>query len=664
MSVSIKNNDRVWSFDVFDTVLTRKVGAPRSVFILLGLLARNKGYITMTAGDFASERALAELQARRRLHYEVTLQDIYKQLSRNISLSEQDSSELMNTEMLLETRLIEPIPEICEQIKQLKNAGQNIIFVSDMYLSAEFIKQQLRHNGVTDGNEPVYVSCDHKKSKRCGSLFKHVLTAEKLNPRRIVHRGNSFADDVKMPNRLNITTMPYYQANLNRYEKILESYADATEGLSSLMAGASRKVRLSSNYSSDRNNVLRDVAAGVAGPVLAGYVLWILQNAVRNGYERLYFLSRDGQILSQVAKRLAKKLGYNIEFRYLYGSRQAWHIASVANITKQEQEWIFRVTDIYTIEQILNRVCMKPSEIRDVLEKLGFTEESWARQLTWFERKRIRGLAENVEFVNKVIKKANERRTILLDYLKQEGIADSAKSALVDLGWGGRMRNSLCAVLGNLGRAPIDGFYFGLSSGNANGNNGARLAYFLDTRAGRSCTDPIPKIATIMEMFCAANHGQTVGYECRDNLIVPVFDNTHANAVVNWGVKTVQKSICNFIDNIDFSVSCASSFQNLLPCSHELLKAFWLKPATAEAAVWGEFPFEDEQTGGHYFQLASAYTASDIKKVFLNGALDKHSCQWVVGSLILSSFVNRLACAIAAKLGRILRETVKLFIRR
>ena len=47
---------------------------------------------------------------------------------------------------------------------------------------------------------------------------------------------------------------------------------------------------------------LRDVAAGVAAPMLVSYAAWILRDAARRGLARVYFLARDGQVLFEIAR--------------------------------------------------------------------------------------------------------------------------------------------------------------------------------------------------------------------------------------------------------------------------------------------------------------------------------------------------------------------------
>ena len=57
----------------------------------------------------------------------------------------------------------------------------------------------------------------------------------------------------------------------------------------------------------------------MAGPALAGYVLWVLERSFEMGLKRLYFISRDGEIMLEMAQRLLPAFwpDATMELRYL-----------------------------------------------------------------------------------------------------------------------------------------------------------------------------------------------------------------------------------------------------------------------------------------------------------------------------------------------------------
>ncbi len=59
-----------------------------------------------------------------------------------------------------------------------------------------------------------------------------------------------------------------------------------------------------------------------------GFAAWLLQRAQENGVKRLYFMSRDCQLVGKVAGTARPAVHGGIECRYLYVSRQALFLPS------------------------------------------------------------------------------------------------------------------------------------------------------------------------------------------------------------------------------------------------------------------------------------------------------------------------------------------------
>src|SRR4051812_14193011 len=97
------------SFDVFDTLVTRAVGHPLSVFLLLGRTPVVAELTGCSPEEFARLRRAAEQRARGGRD-EVTLQQIYTELSVGLGLSSVHAAILAESEVALERRLSRPVP--------------------------------------------------------------------------------------------------------------------------------------------------------------------------------------------------------------------------------------------------------------------------------------------------------------------------------------------------------------------------------------------------------------------------------------------------------------------------------------------------------------------------------------------------------------------------
>jgi hypothetical protein len=77
--------NKLASFDVFDTVLTRVVGSPRTLFLLLGKRLAGLSIIDCTPETFTRARINAERYALKKSGEEVTLRIFTQNLELHLS---------------------------------------------------------------------------------------------------------------------------------------------------------------------------------------------------------------------------------------------------------------------------------------------------------------------------------------------------------------------------------------------------------------------------------------------------------------------------------------------------------------------------------------------------------------------------------------------------
>ncbi len=135
-------------FDVFDTVLTRAVGSPETVFLLLGRRLYQESLIACTPEAFARARLDAESRAHRNVGARCTIDSIYGELKSALRLTEVECERLRKLECSVEEEIMRPVPGAFERIEQARALGQRVVFLSDMYVSSEFIRQQLIRYGM------------------------------------------------------------------------------------------------------------------------------------------------------------------------------------------------------------------------------------------------------------------------------------------------------------------------------------------------------------------------------------------------------------------------------------------------------------------------------------------------------------------------------------
>ena len=664
---------QIASFDVFDTVLTRAVGSPSTVFLLLGKRLTNMSLIQCTPEAFARARIAAERRAYENASEadKVTLRQIYAELGTALRLTETQQDQLMHLEWALEAELIRPVPSARDRVQAARDRGQRVVFISDMYLPSEFIQKQLARQGLWMDGDNCYISCEHGKSKASGELFRALLHCEGVSSELVSHCGNNPKADVQAAKRVGLQAELFLEGNLNRYEQILESYAWATEGLSSAMAGASRLARLTIPASDPKQEALRDVSAGVVAPVLVGYTLWILQRAQQLGLKRLYFLSRDGQILLEIARRLANKLNVSCELCYLYGSRQSWNLPAITSIDEEQLSWSWDSTDFFSVQSWLSRVCIEPEEIKESLNSIGLTEKDWSRNLRRRERRALRAaVQEDGRLQQLILQRAAQKRQLMIEYLRQEGLLDSTDCGMVDIGWNGSMYYSLATVVAAAGGTPPVGLYFAMT-GNKPLDTRFRIpeTYFFNERLGvgfinvpggknleilRETKYPWRGLVTILEIFCYADHGTVVGFAEEGGRVHPVLKEERNQPAIDWGLSTVRKTVYCFIENLLLDSSLVNPQADVRTALAEIIKSFWLNPSPNDAMAWGNVPVEDglgEET--YWNPLASSYRWTHVARAFRTGKIYKpHRHLWFEGAMALTSPVIRIALQAAIRFRR------------
>lgn len=594
---------QIETFDIFDTVLTRRVGNPRAAFLLLGQRLALKGIIGCSAESFARQRTAAEVRAFRNaggLNSSVNLGTIYAELRSSLGIDNATHGKLLAEELDLETDLLVPMSDGLQRISDARSDGREVAFVSDMYLPSWFLRQTLESFGMIEDTDALIVSNEYSASKASGALWPHVLRELDVEPSQVHHTGNDDKSDVKTPRRAGLRATHVDAGNLNRYETMLEQSSFETDGLSSLLAGASRRVRTELHVGTNHDRAIRDVTAGVITPFLVGNVLWILRQAMESHTEKIFFIARDGQIMLDIATQLAPKIGYTGELNYMYGSRAAWLLPSLTNLDDESIASAVALggdVDVVTLRLIIHRFGIEPSALEPHLTRADMPESTWDTPMTIEQCKALRQtLRTDQALSGTILELATHARARMLTYLDQVGALTSAPIAIVDQGTGSTLFNAISSVLQTVGQRPPQAFYFGLRSDAPDQGFGYPETYIRDevTRTGFLKT---PGLLTLVEMACTADHGSVTGYSEVDGRVVADLSEDRNCAVMDWGFETLRKTVNATVRELCATPVPLPRHVDLRPASLAVFDAFWNSPTRAEATAWGQYPFEDGWSG-------------------------------------------------------------------
>lgn len=580
------------SFDVFDTCLTRIYARPGDLFLGLGRRLKESGLWNDSPSRFMELRIAAEREARQAAApREIRLAEIYQQLAARCCLEPETVEAMNREEIALELSALKPVPEIQSRIQGLHAAGERVIFVSEMYLPASVIQKALEAAGIWKDGDRLYVSSENGLQKGRG-LFKLMLESEKIAPHAVSHTGDHPRADVEHPRAAGMEARLFTGTGLNRHEKTTrDQCASGAEEAASLIAGASRLARLE-GWQRAENRAFWDVGASVAGPVLGAFVDWTLRQAEASGVERLYFIARDGQILLRLAKQLPAS--QRIDCRYLYGSRQAWHLPGITSLGDDDLSWILMACHGLTFERVLRRLDLSYEEVREAsggdlllpARDQPLCGEDSQSLRPWLLSPAIKSLIE---------RKAAETRKKALGYFAEQGLLDSeVRWGIVDIGWGGNMQRSLRRILTAENRCPAEGlvgFYYRLYGTFSAPDLGFS---FLTAVTTPEKTAEVQTGGFMLELLTRADHGGTLGYAWNGTRHEPVLNHGDLENGILHGTDEQQAGAEWFMKHLvsygaDHALSAASIFEAFIDfCNH---------PGRDEAAAYGELAFQSDQTG-------------------------------------------------------------------
>lgn len=617
--------EKIYSFDVFDTCLVRTFANPADLFYHLVerilCLTHGNGSLRQKYGrEEISELAKARIAAEKLAHTlksreDITLADIYLQLSEltNWGIS---VDEMLREEIKIEIETARPVVEIRRRVEKLQAEGKKVIYISDMYLPVEVVREMLVRCGYHVPAGHLYVSNELGLTKSSGNLYKHVLASEGISAKQLLHCGDGIKTDFLGARKAGVRAELINFTHLNRFEKAILKVPSAMPWISSQIAGISRATRLAFT-GPDNLKESAGIASSVIAPLLTGFVSWVLQDAKKRGLERLYFVARDGQILHKVAQELTRGMD-GPEVNYLYGSRQAWYLPSAFSVNRQELEFVLFTGQSSAPRHNLKRLKLTPEELAVPLARYGFPPQTWDQQLTDDQTERFWKFVEDPEVAPIILNKATEARRIALDYFEQEGLLKDDKWAIVDVGWTLRTQGSFRKVLASAGQSHTLGYYLGITKSRFSAlSYGQGRAYLLEEAEDEMDTGMqavFQNKGLIDQVFTMADHGSTKGYVRNGDRIIPDLADLPPHPKREAFLVAVQSSVVNFAREF-VKADLLAYDSELHGCARCVTGMLISRPTRAEARTLAWAPISDDPNELRAAPLAKSLSLLDLYRI-------------------------------------------------
>ncbi|MBU5428790.1 hypothetical protein KQI22_01750 [Kineothrix sp. MSJ-39] len=568
------NQYSIISFDVFDTLLKRLVDSPTDVFRYI----EQKYQIQ----SFAEKRINAEKKARDTWKTEVSLEQIYSFYSRESYLNKKlmEIELAVESEMLIVNEDIKSIYDYC--IKQKKT----ILLISDMYLPVNVIEKILQREGIC-GYSKLYVSCGVMKTKLSGDLFRWVLDENNIAAKDMLHIGDSWKGDYKIPRKLGISVLHIP----NRIKKTKASVReDDTIDCNMLKSFINNTLP----WGEDEYYKFGYEKFGM---FLWGYAKWIKSNLLSENIKKVYFFSRDGLIMKKAFDLLEHD---NIESYYLEVSRRSLRIPILWMDCEFETILdMISPSQMLPIETIFDGVGLDIDEYDQLLFQYGFDKQTSFERKSIGKRNDLRALYD--ELKPDIIRKSKQEYVALEKYIKQNSL--KGKFAIVDIGWSGGMQRYLTETLDRLEiDNEIKGYYIGVADYYK--RNVAVIpqlslkGYLFDFKNDLHAQDKRKGFVGLFETLFLEQNGSVKSYKMENGIVkacrypYEYLENGKPSYEFECVMK-IQKGALDFIKKIE---KC-QIFENTQYNAEDLfeyLNQVGNKPTLYDIKMFGKFRFYDE----------------------------------------------------------------------
>ena len=460
------------SFDIFDTLISRKVYNPNTVFDLMQPSVKNEfnklGFDLNKFGGFRKLRERAANRCIRRAKNDgiedISLKDIYNEIRALTNIPSDLELAIRKLEITTELNVTIRREYGYKIFNLAKKLDKKIIFVSDMYLSESDVKLLLKKNGYDSNGVDIFVSSEFGKTKKSGSLFD--IVNDKYHDNKIIHIGDNYYSDYVMARNKGIQAIAIPSASDNfensycpRYE-IDKNIINSNVGSNIYYGLVSRKffdetVFKKSHFGGDPK-VLGYFAGG---PIMFGFVRWICEQVKLSKIDKVYFLARDGYLVKEIYDEFRKFDTSLPKSEYLLASRRCYNTASFSN----EQDILSSISMSFS-QSSIRYIFEKRYNILSIpLNKIisaGFSSSDDVIDLKRGSHKRkfLRLLSI---MKDEILASSESERKNLIRYLKDKDFFKNEEKCVIDIGHNGTLQRDLSKITDT----KFHGLYFMTFSG-------------------------------------------------------------------------------------------------------------------------------------------------------------------------------------------------------
>ncbi len=534
----------LYSFDIFDTLISRKVLNPIGIFYYVKEKIEKSDYgfpeflvkkypkIRQEAEKNVRDFYIKTLSLRENERREIFFDDIFDRIQYVYGITDEQKQLLKDFELEAEYENSIPLPEKIAFIEELLDRGDKAVLVSDMYLPKNFVKKLLYKANPVLAELPLFLSSDYGVQKTTKLLYLEVYKSfEEYNFANWYHFGDNSYADGKRPKQLGITAKVHGVPEFNEYETAMVEEIGTYDAF--LVAAKLARFR-------DENTNIKDYYAYAhVSMYMVPYVSYAVKDALKNGIQTLYFISRDGYHLKRIADAIIKAKGINMKTKYIYGSRRAWRVPSfVSEIDEEFFTGFGNFSQVQSYSHLLDATCLDEETFQKEFPELAYLKDvERIDQQTLDDIKVV--LSNSERYKNYILKYAEQGRKIINEYFNQE-IDFSEKFAFVEY-WGrGYTQDCHVRIMQTAAGREIDVPYYYMRS--IYSTEGASIK--------KNFTTHVQSLIFVEAIFANIPYKSIEEYKYEDGKVVPVIEPINCDSELQYSLERFLKQFCiDFYDS-------------------------------------------------------------------------------------------------------------------
>lgn len=601
-----KSEKKYISFDIFDTLITRPFYEPADIFSLLNPIFSRLSGSTISFKKIRKdgEELARAFFGKEKGFEDISIDEIYEFIAEYYKIEKETSNQMKRTEEDLEVRFCVPRYAGRELFDFAKAIGKKVILISDMYLDRNTIERILNKNGI-QGYEKLFLSCEERRLKYNGGLFRCALDELSIRSEDVIHIGDTWKSDIEGSRVAGIQNIFFPKAKEIFENRIKGCTTNRCADIASTMCSGSikyEKVKENIGYrcmqaivantyfdnpyrpfnaESDFNVDPYFIGFYPVGMHLIGIAKWLSSLCKQNGYENLLFLARDGFLPMKVYEYYRKYTGSAVKIQYLQASRKAvMPILLKDKINFYQMPVEYRAHTPETLTEVLRFATdIGESDKDKILHEL--LKNGLSKADTFQSKDEFHGFIRF--FFDNIY--SPEKHNYEQQKVKMYYSQIPENSVTFDMGYSGRIQGAICEASGKTVDAAFihEDYQTSVEMRNLYGFN---ISNFYDYR---------PEITGVMrEHIFSDPTGSCIGVEENNGEIYPVYEKNKHTYPDYFVIDIIHKGTIDFTKIfLDFfgeyiSVIDFSSEEVSLP-----FEGFLRYPCVADMHIFSASYFED-----------------------------------------------------------------------